>query len=152
MAYSLTATTPTCNIPLQVATVDSTYGNPKVQSLRVSKESQLETIPYPSKDSNYAIVFDILGVLRNFTIQGNNQGTVAQLKKFILDIEARVAGAQYFNTTPSRTTILNLAMGGASSDIDVAYYVVIKTFSWNFNAGTPLQIEWVLECVEASTS
>jgi len=151
MTYSLTATTPACNIPLQVETVNSTYGNPKVQSLRLSKESQLEIIPHPAKDSNYAIVFDILGVLRNFTIQGNNQGTSAQLKQFIFDIEARIAGVQYFNTTPSRTTILNLSMGGAASDIDVAYNVVLKTFSWSFNAGAPLQIEWVLECIEGST-
>ena len=151
MTYSLSATTPACNIPLQ-ATADGTYGNPMVQSMRMSKESQLEIIPYPSQDSSYAIIFDILGVLRNITINGNNQGTVAQLKKFILDIEARVNGQQYNNTTPGRTTVLTLSMGGAASDIDITYNVVIKTFSWNFVAGSATQIEWTLELIEGSTT
>jgi len=151
MAWSLSATIPACNIPLQVAVVNSTYGSPTIQSLRMSKESQLEIIPYPSEDSDHAIVFDILGVLRNIIINGVNQGTVVQLKKFILDIEARVAGKQYDNTTPNQTTILNLAMGGAASDIDVAYNVVIKNFNWSFNAGTPLQIEYIIEMIEATT-
>jgi len=151
MAWSLSATIPECNIPLQVATVDNAYGSPMIQSLRVSKESQLQIIPFPNKDSKYAIVLDILGVLRNITISGVNQGTALQLKQFILDIETRVAGKQWYNTTPKQTTVLNLDMGGAASDISVAYNVVIKNFNWNFNAGTPLQIEYIIEMIEAST-
>lgn len=151
MAYTLTATTPACNIPLQ-AINDSTYGNPQIETLRISKDSQLEMIPYPSKDSNYAIIFDILGVLRNIYITGNNQGTSTQLKKFILDIEARINGQQYFNTTPAKTTVLTLEMGGVASDIDISYNIVIKNFYWNFNAGEPSKIDYILEMIESSTT
>ena len=151
MTYTLSATTPACNIPLQ-ATANSTYGNPMVQDMRMSKESQLEIIPYPSQDSSYAIIFDILGVLRHITINGNNQGTVTQLKKFILDIEARVNGQQYNNTTPARTTVLTLSMAGAATDVDVTYNVVVKTFSWGYVAGTTTQISWTLELIEGSTT
>lgn len=152
MTYSLSGTTPSfTTIPLQ-DTANSTYGNPQIQSIRMSKESQLEIIPFPLRDSSYAIVWDLMGVLRNITIQGNNQGTVTQLKKFILDLEARINGVQYNNTTPKHTIVLTLGMSGASSDVDVSYNVVVKTFSWNFNAGTPLQIEWILECLEGTVA
>lgn len=111
MTYSLTATTPACNIPLE-AIANATYGNPCIDTLRVSKESQLETIPRPRKDSSYAYVYDIFGVLRTIYITGTNHGTLTQLKKFILDIEARINGLQSANTTPAKTTLLTLSMGG----------------------------------------
>lgn len=152
MAYQLSGTTPSfTTIPLQ-AVGDATFGSPQIQSMRMSKESQLEIIPYPSQDSTFTIVYDILGVVRQVTIQGNNQGTATQLKKFILDIEAQLDGQQYNNTTPKHTVVLTLGMGGAASDVDVSYNVVLKTFTWNFNAGASSQIEWTLEAIQGTVS
>ncbi len=146
MTYTLTATTPALNVPLQDIN-NSTYGNPQVQSLRMSKESQLEILPWPYQDSDKTIAFDVMGVIRNITINGNNQGTVTQLKKFILDIEGRINGIQVYGTTPKGTSVLTLSMGGAASDIDISYNVVLKSFTWNFNNGAPNQIEWILEMI-----
>ncbi len=151
MIYTLSATTPACNIPLQ-ATQDSSYGNTQVETLRMSKESMLETLPFPNRDSNYAVAWDIMGVIRNIVVTGSVQGTKTQLKQFILDIENRINGQQYYNTTPARTTLFTISMGGVSSDIDVSYNVILKNFTWNYNAGEPLEISYTLEIIEGSTA
>ncbi len=138
------------DIPLQ-AVGNATYGSPQIQSIRMSKESQLETIPYPTRDSQYSIVLDIMGVIRNITITGNVQGTTAQLQQFIYDLEARINGNQYNNTAPTKTVQFTTSIGGKTSAGKVTYNVVIKTFSWTFDAGVPGQINYTLEMVEGST-
>lgn len=151
MIYTLSATTPACNIPLQ-ANQHSSYGNTQVETLRISKESMLESIPFPNRDSNYALAWDIMGVTRNIVITGTAQGEPRQLKRFILDIENRINGQQYYNTTPARTTLFTTSMGAASSNIDLSYNVVMKNFTWNYNAGEPAELNYTLEMMEGSTA
>ncbi len=147
MTYSLSGTTPSfTTIPLQ-AVGNATFGSPQIQSIRMSKESQLEIIPYPSQDSNFTIVYDIMGVVRNITVQGNNQGDVSKLNAFILAIESQIDGQQYSNTSPKHSILFTTEMGGAST-----YNVELKTFDWSYNAGIPGQIEWTLVLIEATTS
>lgn len=151
MIYTLSATTPACNIPLQ-SIESSSYGNTQVETLRMTKENMLETLPRPNKDSNYTFAWDIMGVTRNIVVTGSAQGTPTQLKRFILDIESRLNGQQRYNTTPHRTTLFTTSMGAASSNIDLSYNVVFKNFTWNFNAGEPVEINYTLEMLEGSTA
>ena len=151
MIYTLSATTPACDIPLQ-AYQHSSYGNTQVETMRMSKESQLELIPFPNKDSNYTLAWDIMGVTRNIVVTGSAQGTPTQLKRFILDVETRLNGQQYYNTTPARTTLFTTSMGAASSNIDLSYNIVMKNFVWNYSAGEPSEINYTLEMLEGSTA
>lgn len=122
---------------------NTTYGSPQIQNFKVSKEAGMTTIPIPTKDSDNVIGLDILGTTRNITISGIVVGTAAQLKEFIGDLEDKVYGKQFSNTNKGHTLTVELAKTGVTT-----YYVIIKSFNYEWDAGAPSKIEYTLDMMQ----
>lgn len=79
---------------MAVPTLDGeNLGN--VQSIVVSKNSNLQQIPLPGDDSNEAFIFDMMGVTKSIEVMGNWTGnTTAAVKALVDAIEAINDGDQ----------------------------------------------------------
>ena len=111
-----------------------------VQSERQGKESSLFQFAMPAKDSNKAILLDLLGVLRTVSIDGTITGTEAELQAFILSIETLQSGSQgngyTFQSSLAPDTI----------------NVFINTFSWTYVKGSVNMIDYSLSLVQGSAT
>lgn len=148
MSYSIASTGGgnTDTVPLNEAN-NATYGDPMIQSMKVGKESQIMKIPIPTEDSDKALGYDLLGVIREIYITGKVTGTITQLKEFIFDIEGKVFGNQYSNTNNGHTFNTDMAGTGATS-----YYVIITAFNWTYSFGAPNKIDYTLNMMQVDNS
>jgi hypothetical protein len=126
---------------------DSTYGSPQIQSYKVFKETQMTLIPIPTLDSSSTIGLDILGTVRNISINGYCTGTSAQLSEFIGDLEDKVYGKQFTNTNKGNTLTVELAKTGVTT-----YNVIVKSFTYEYSSGVPNRIEYSLDMVQVASS
>ncbi len=75
-----------------------------------TKSSNLFNQPLPGSDSDAAILADLFGVSRTITIEGVKTGVVADLRTFIVNIEAIQDGDQAASTFVSSWTNVNKTM------------------------------------------
>jgi len=129
------------------ATGNTTYGSPQIQNFKVSKEAGMTTIPIPTKDSDNVIGLDIKGTTRSLIINGIVTGTLAQLKEFIGDLEDKVYGKQFSNTNKGHTLTVELAKTGVTT-----YYVIIRSFSYEWDAGVPSKISYTLDMLQVRST
>jgi len=129
------------------ASGDATYGSPQIQNYKVSKEASLTVIPIPTLDSNQVVALDALGTTRNFSITGFVIGTLAQLKEFIGDIEDKIYGKQFTNTNKGHTLTVEIDKTGVTT-----FYVIIKSFTYEWSAAEVSKIDYSLELMEIRNS
>lgn len=71
------------------------------------KSAGLFNMPIPYSDSDAALIMDLMGTSRTITVTGKKNGTVAQLRTFITDIEGLMIGTQASLTFVSSWTNVN---------------------------------------------
>lgn len=96
-------------------------------------------MPMPIGDSNEAILLDIFGVFRTIIVNGIFQGTEAQQKTFITNVEALENGNQ-----SSSEFVSSLVT------IPTNYKVFIKSFRWSVNKAEPTKIGYTLTMFEGA--
>lgn len=110
-----------------------------VTSETSSKDSNLFNQPLPFADSDEALLMDLFGTSRTITVDGVKTGVVADLRTFIVNIEAVQNGAQSGSTFVSSWTNVNKTMVIESfqhtkveaDESKISYTLVLKE-------GTPL--------------
>jgi hypothetical protein len=141
MSYSLSNGSIT--VYLQ-ATADATYGDPKIQNMKSTKESQTWEIAMPASDSNATIVIDLLGTKKTITISGITKGTVTQLDSFVNNMEGFLNSNQFI-----------LAAGGLTFTADrpasTSITVIMKSFDWEYDAGTVNAINWTASLIQGNS-
>ena len=79
----------------------------EVRSEEQVKSSNLFNTPLPFSDSDVSLIMDLLGTSRTITVSGVKTGTVADLRTFIVNIEAIQNGTQSGSTFVSSWTNVN---------------------------------------------
>jgi len=149
MTWQIAATGGSGNVttvPLQT-TNHATYGSPQIQTYKCTKTTDTSVIPIPTQDSTSTIGLDILGTTRSIVIEGVVVGTLAQLNAFILIVEGKLYGKQFTNTNKGCTLTVELARTGTTT-----YNVILKSFTYEWEAGVPGKLSYTLEMLEVSTT
>ena len=79
----------------------------KVTSEVNMKSSSLFQQPLPFADSDKALLMDLFGMSRTITVSGYKTGVVADLRTFVVNIEALMIGDQSGSTFVSSWTNVN---------------------------------------------
>jgi len=111
----------------------------EVQSERQTKASSLFQYPIPGEDSKDAVLLDIMGVLRNVTIESVKNDTAANIKTFIENIEITQNGSQ-----GSGLVFTSSLLG----EMDGKFY--IDNFDWSYIAGEPTIVKFTMHLIQGS--
>lgn len=101
------------------------------------KSSQLFQQAIPKSDSSSLIALDIFGVERTISIKGRKTGTEADIKAFIVAMDALVNG----NQVPQNYTSIK---SGAT------YKVVIQNFNWDGVIAGVTYVDYSLDLLECA--
>jgi hypothetical protein len=90
------------------------------QNIRIEKSANIIPLPMPTEDADKTEVFDMLGVVKMISINGQWGGSAASLLSFINSIEALCNGDQQGTTfTSDNTGSVTVMIMSISSSYDV---------------------------------
>ncbi len=140
MAYTLGNGSTTVQLN---TTNDATYGNPQIQNMKSTKESQTWEILIPTEDSNKAVVIDLMGTKKTLVISGITTGTVTQIDSFINNLEGFMNSQQYLLAASGLTFT-------ADRPASTSYTVIMKSFDWEYFSGAVNKLEWSMSLMQAN--
>ena len=108
-----------------------------IQNEEQNKDSGIFQQTLPRSDSNEAVLLDLFGCFRTITITGIFDGTEAEQRTFIGQIDTIENGQQ-----DSSTFVSSLITSPAS------YKVFIQNFVWTKSAADPSKIDYTLVLIE----
>ncbi len=125
-------------------TNDATYGSPQIQNMKVVKESPTWEILIPTSNSNATVVIDMMGTKKMLTISGITTGTVTQIDSFINGLEGFLNSQQYLLAASGLTFTADRPTGTSLT-------CILKSFDWEYSAGTVNKLEWTLSLVQGNS-
>ncbi len=123
---------------------NDTYGDPQLQNMKVSKESQTWEMAIPASDSNATIVIDLLGTRKTISLTGTVKGIVTQLDSFINDMSGFLNSNQYILAAGGLTSV-------AARPASTSIIVIMKSFEFEYDAGTPNAIFWSASLLQGNS-
>ena len=102
-----------------------------------AKSAGLFNQPLPYSDSDAAMIMDLMGTSRTITLTGVKNGTVAQLRTFVTDIEGLMNGSQSSLTFVSSWTNVNKN-------------VLIQDFEHTKNEADENKVDYVITLIEGT--
>lgn len=123
---------------------DTTYGSPQIQNMKVDRESQTWEILIPTENSNANVVVDLMGTKKTLMVSGITTGTVTQIDSFINALEGFLNSQQYLLTASGLTFT-------ADRPASTSLTVIMKSFSWEYNAGIINKLEWTISLVQGNS-
>lgn len=135
MAYTLRNANVNSDVAFEIGSVESE---------RMSKNAEVETLPLPMSDSTSTILFDNEGVIRTISLSGRFAAdTQAELMNdFIEHVENIVNGTQTLYKTTYHSDLY--ATGGGTGD----FKVILQNFSWTYTTTSKNIVDYEIVMVE----
>jgi hypothetical protein len=103
-----------------------------------TKDSGLFFMPLPASDSSSALMIDIFGATRTFSLAGTFVGSsTTDVSNFLTSLDGLANGSQNQKTYHSDKSNTN-------------YSVLVTSIKWTSEPGAVLKIDWQLELQEGS--
>ena len=116
-----------------------------IESERMIKNAEVETLPLPLSDSSSTILFDNEGVIRTITLTGqftaNSQADL--MNNFILLVEGIVNGAQTLTKTTYHSDLYDAGTGK-----DGNFTCILQSFSWAYSTQSKNIVDYDIVMVE----
>lgn len=125
--------------------INTPFGIGSIESERMSKNAEVDTLPLPMSDSSSTILFDNEGVIRTISLSGRFAAdTQAELvNDFILKVEGIVNGAQTLNKTTYHSELYEEGTG-VSGD----FTVILQNFSWTYTTASKNIVDYEIVMME----
>tara|TARA_R100001244_G_C5171093_1_gene131658 strand:- start:3654 stop:4067 length:414 start_codon:yes stop_codon:yes gene_type:complete len=135
MAYTLRNLNVNSNVAFVIGSVESE---------RMVKNAEVETLPLPMSDSNQTILFDNEGVIRTISLTGRfTADTQAELMNdFIERVEKIVNGTQTLYKTTYHSDLYAQGAGAGN------FTVVLQSFSWTYTTQSKNIVDYDIIMVE----
>ena|SRR3990167_3548712 len=126
-----------------------TFYNTQTEAFR--KSANLINLPIPASNSSGALIFDLLGVTREITLNGKfTTSDNSSVKNFTSDLNSLVTGKQG-NTGGGQKgyQFVPISISGVSGTY---MSVFVNDVNWTFTAGEPNTLDWSVSLMEAKTT